>query len=96
MTPPTSSNTSTKSASAARNSYTSNCDLSQIFKAKPCRTKLGGICDKAFQFTNALFWCESQVFECEREIYTELSGTRGRGTGRWVEEVVFNVSAHTV
>ena len=58
------------------------------------RSELCDAFDKIVQFANSFFRGESQVFECESEINSELSRACGRRTGRWIEEIVFSFDSH--
>ena len=59
-----------------------------------CRPKLCGDFDKIIQFADSFLRCESEVFECEREIDSKLSCARGRRAGRWIKEIIFCSVSH--
>ena len=50
--------------------------------------------NKTLEFADPLLRSESEVFKCERQIYSELNCARSRRTGWWIEEIVFDIGAH--
>jgi hypothetical protein len=56
--------------------------------------ELGDAFNEVIEFADSLLRCESEVFQCERQIYAKLGRSGGCGTGFWVEEIILDLALH--